>query len=54
MGKGGKIINEDGSMEDMPGPKEPQSRQFYVAIYNSNKNRIEKLIEINENDLSLF
>ncbi len=53
-GKGGKLFKIDGSSEDMPAPKEPQAGQFYVATYDTDANRIQTLIEINENDLSLF
>lgn len=53
-GKGLMLMTTDGVTQDMPAPKKPESGQSYVAIYNSNENTIEKLIEITENDLSSF
>jgi hypothetical protein len=50
-GKGEKILIPFSSAEDPPEPKEPQSGHFYVAICNSEANKIDTLIEINENDI---
>jgi hypothetical protein len=47
-----KKRHDDVSTEDIP--KEPQSGHFYVAICILNDNKIETLIEINQNDLSSF
>ncbi len=54
QGGGGIIIKSNGPVERMPNPKEPQSGQFYAVICNAEGNKIDTLIEINENDLSLF
>ncbi len=54
IGGGRQLCKEDGTVEEMPDPKVPQSGQFYVAIYDSQANSIRKLLETNENDVSSF
>ena len=53
-GKGGRVFTLDGQEEKASDPKEPQSGGFYVVICDPNENKVQTLIEIDENDTSAF